>query len=198
MKHTVESLRAFEQDIAEEFNFAKIKAPIHLSGGNEAQLMRLFEVIRPTDWVFSTWRSHFHALLHGVDPSRVKADIMAGKSIALCFPDHRFYSSAIVGGILPIALGTAWSIKRNGGAERVWAFIGDMAAMTGIAHEVRTYASGFGLPLSIVTEDNGKSVCTDTRKVWATAPHDRAKPLHAAYSYELPWPHSGAGRRVEF
>lgn len=198
--HTVETLKAFERDIADVFNMGNIKAPVHLSGGNEEALLSIFKSIRSSDWIFCSWRSHYHALLHGIPPEKVKAEIMAGRSIALCFPEHRFYSSAIVGGNLPIALGVAWSIKRAAGRERVFAFIGDMTGATGMCGECSRYAAGFGLPITFVVEDNGKSVCTDTLASWGT-PEDRARldgPMHVRYRYDLPWPHSGAGKRVEF
>ena len=41
----------------------KIRAPIHLSGNNENQLIKIFKKVKKQDWVFSTWRSHYHALL---------------------------------------------------------------------------------------------------------------------------------------
>lgn len=196
---TKDELIAFEADIAAEFNAAKIRAPIHLDGGNEDSLIDCFKHVAPEDWVFCTWRSHYKALLHGVDPALVKAEIMAGRSISLCFPGHRFYSSAIVGGILPIALGAAWAIKRTRRRQRVWAFVGDMAARGGMMHEVSQYAAGFDLPINFVVEDNGKSVCTDTKRAWAAAPHERENgPLFIRYTYEMQWPHSGAGKRVEF
>ena len=185
----------FEAEIAEAFNAGKIRAPVHLSGGNEEDLIGIFERVRPEDWVFSTWRSHYHCLLKGVPPARLKADILAGKSITLTYPEHRIVTSAIVGGILPIALGVALAIKRAGGKEKVWAFVGDMASQTGAFSEVSRYAFGHNLPLMLVVEDNGISVCTDTEEVWRAlnfADADRA------YGYKLPWPHAGAGKRVQF
>lgn len=204
---TKDELIAFEADIAAEFNAAKIRAPIHLDGGNEDKLIELFDGIDSSkDWIFCTWRSHYKALLHGIPPEKVKAAIMGGHSISLTFLEHRFYSSAIVGGNLPIALGVAWAIKRAGKSDEqwVWAFTGDMAAHGGMFHECRQYAQGFGLPITFVVEDNGLSVCTDTVKAWSAAPHERRpnslrfQKHTVGYSYELPWPHSGAGRRVEF
>jgi TPP-dependent pyruvate/acetoin dehydrogenase alpha subunit len=201
MKHTAESLTAFEAEVAARFNEGKIRAPIHLSGGCEKQLIEVFEKIGEKDWVFSNWRSHYHALLHGVPPERVMAEIMAGRSIALCFPEHRFFSSAIVGGNLPIALGVALGIKRRGGSERVYVFVGDMTAGTGAFHECMTYAFGHDLPIRFVVERNGKSVCTPTQEVWGG---DRVPPPYrplknvVEFDYELPWPHSGAGKRIEF
>ena len=56
----------FEEEIASAFNNKKIKAPIHLHGNNESQLIKIFESIGPDDWIFSSWRSHYHCLLKGV------------------------------------------------------------------------------------------------------------------------------------
>lgn len=191
---TREQLIAFEADIAAEFNKGSIRAPIHLDGGNEDALIDVFAGVGPQDWVLCSWRSHYKALLKGVPPAEVKAEIMAGRSIALCFPEHRFISSAIVGGHLPIALGIAWSIRRAGGQEKVWAFCGDMTAQTGMFSECTRYAAGHDLPIRFIVENNGKSVCTPTFEVWGTR---LGLSVHR-FTYDLPWPHSGAGVRVQF
>lgn len=211
-----EDLIAFELDIANEFNAGKIRAPIHLDGGNEDELIQVFQEVHPHDYVFCSWRSHYKALLHGIPKERVKAEIMAGRSISLCFPDHRFFSSAIVGGHLPIALGVAWAIKRHTVSRpkmprgisdlvhyhdpiHVWAFVGDMAAHGGMFHECLQYAVGHGLPITFVIEDNGKSVYTDTKSTWESPPDERnGNPQFSRYTYKLPWPHSGAGKRILF
>ena len=43
--HTLESLKAFEKKVADSFNSAEIRAPIHLHGGNEEALLRIFNKI---------------------------------------------------------------------------------------------------------------------------------------------------------
>src|SRR5258706_10994318 len=111
---TAAELIAFERNVAEEFNRGSIRSPVHLSGGNEQQLINYFAAhFRPGDWICTTWRSHYHALLAGVPPSEVMAAILRGRSITLTFPAHRVISSAIVGGVIPIALGIALGIKRD-------------------------------------------------------------------------------------
>ena len=192
-----DELIAFEKDIADEFNAGRIRAPVHLAGGNEAQLIEIFKDVRPEDWVFCQWRSHYHCLLKGVPAEELKAAIMAGRSISLCFPEHRILSSAIAGGHLPIALGVALSIKRAGGSERVWAFMGDMTSLMGIAYECIGYALGHDLPIRWVVENNGKSVVTDTQEAWGIG-SGILSPDVVVYNHELPWPHSGAGVRVNF
>ena len=99
------TLKDFETEIASIYERGEIKAPIHLRDGNEEQLIDIFKNINSSDYVFSTWASHIHALLKGVDPARVKKDILEGRSITLNYPDQNFYCSAIVGGVAPIALG---------------------------------------------------------------------------------------------
>src|SRR5215510_2111863 len=137
---TPQELIDFEEEIAGEFNAGHIRAPVHLAGGNEKELINIFRGIGPEDWVLTTWRAHYHALLKGVPRDTVKAAIMIGRSISLCFPEYRFLSSGIVGGICPIAVGLAWTIKKSRGEEGVYCFIGDMAKEAGIFHESAKYA----------------------------------------------------------
>lgn len=199
---TRETLIEFENSVAEKFNQSMIRAPVHLHNGNEDQLLEIFKHVKEEDWVFSSWRSHYHCLLKGVPPDELMTDILAGRSISLCFDKHRVVCSGIVTGTVPIALGMALDVKRRGGTEHVWCFMGDMTSETGIAHECLKYARNFDLPITYVIEDNNKSVCTDTRKTWGfndltyANVHDK----HVwYYSYEMSkYPHAGAGKRVQF
>ena len=196
-----EELIAFEDDIAVEFNFRRIKAPVHLYYGNEHEIIKVFKRVRPDDWVLCSWRSHYQCLLKGVPPEEVKSEIMAGNSITLNFPQYRVLSSAIVTGVLPIAVGLGLGIKRDGGSERVWCFLGDMTSETGSAHECIKYVRNHQLPVHFVIEDNGKSVCTNTREVWATdmlTYEGVNDPYITFYQYQSKYPHAGAGQRVQF
>lgn len=201
---TKEQLIAFESEIADLYCAGNIRAPVHLSDGNEDPLIEIFTEVRPEDWVFSTWRSHYHALLHGIPPDEIREEILKGNSITLCFPEHRFFSSAIVGGIIPIALGAALGIKRKGESRHVWCFIGDMTAEGGTFYEAAKYAENFGLPITFVVEDNGESVGTPTGVVWGRSADALPDYLRwprtniRSYRYKKQWPHVGAGRWVTF
>ena len=195
-------LIAFENDIAETFNKGKIRAPIHLYSGNENFLIKFFKKnIKKNDWVFCSWRSHYQCLLKGVPTTTLKKEIIEGKSISLCFMKHKIYSSAIVGGILPISLGMALSFKRKKSKNKVFCFIGDMTSETGIAHETIKYSINKKLPIHFIVEDNSKSVCTDTRNTWSlkklTYENFTSKYV-TFYKYKLKYPHAGAGKRVQF
>ena len=198
---TPDALLAFEEEIAQTFAQGEIQAPIHLSMGNEDQLIEIFKSIQADDWVLCGWRSHYHCLLKGVSPDKLKAAILDGRSVGLCFPENKILCSGIVGGIAPIAVGLAWALKRKnddnplGHETRVHCFLGDMSAETGIVHEAMKYAAGQGLPIHWVVEDNGKSVCTDTQKSWGDKfkAHDLER-----YYYTLGRPHAGIGQWVRF
>ena len=191
-----EELIAFEERVKVAFLAGQIHAPVHLSGGNEDQLIEIFREIRPQDWVLSTWRNHYHALLKGIDPEWLYREILDGHSMYIENKEHKFLSSSIVGGILPIAVGLALGAKRRGTDERVWCFVGDMAAQTGICFEASRYARGHDLPITIVVEDNGLSTNTPTKEVWGMAYGKQNG--YTAYHYKRVFPHVGVGEWVTF
>ena len=197
---TKEQLVDFETDIANCFNNAMIKAPVHLYDGNEEQMINIFKNVEPEDWIFCSWRSHYQCLLKGVPQEQLKQDILDGKSITLCYPEYNIYSSAIVTGNIPIATGVALDMKRKGGTNHVWCFVGDMTSETGTFFENWKYAVNHDLPITYVIENNGKSVCTETHKVWNTDELYFAKETRKIiyYEYQTKYPHAGAGARIQF
>jgi len=199
-KYTKEELIDFETRVADTFNSGLIKSPVHLYDGNEEQIINVFENIKDDDWIFCTWRSHYQCLLKGVPQDILMQDIISGKSITLCYPDFNIYSSAIVTGSIPIATGVALDIKRKNQDNHVWCFVGDMASETGTFFENYKYALNHDLPITFIVEDNNKSVCTDTRKVWNTTSlafsTNENKIIY--YSYQSKYPHAGAGKRIQF
>jgi len=175
----------FETEIVELYEAGKIHSPVHLSGGNEDELIYLFSHIKEEDWVFSTHRNHYHALLKGVDREWLKNEILKNKSMHINSPEHRFITSSIVGGVLPIALGVALGNRLKNGRSHVWVFVGDMASEMGIFHECNKYAKGEDLQITFVVEDNGIGCYTPTDRVWR-------------YTYERTFPHHGTGTWVNF
>jgi TPP-dependent pyruvate/acetoin dehydrogenase alpha subunit len=199
-----EDLINFENQIATLFNEAKIKAPVHLYNANEEHVLEVFKKhnIGEDDWVLCSWRSHYQCLLKGVPPEELKKAILKGRSISLCFKDYKVLCSGIVTGVLPISIGIAMDLKRKGQRGKVYCFMGDMTSETGIAHECIKYAKNHQLPIHFVIEDNGKSVCTDTRKTWGQEKltfEDCSDEYITYYRYKLDkYPHAGAGTRVQF
>lgn len=196
---TAQEMVAFETEVAARFEAGEIHGPVHLSSGNESQLIEVFDSIKDTDWVFSTWRSHYHALLHGIPRDWLMSEIVAGRSINIKSPEHRFFTSAIVGGILPIAVGVAAGIKRAGGEEWVWCFIGDMAMSIGTFWDADTHAMAHDLPITFIVEDNGLSVNTPTLTAlgWVKGESGKNKKMRK-YEYTPTLPHYGVTKGTTF
>lgn len=205
---TIEQLRDFETKAAGAFEAAKIRGPVHLSHGNEAQLIELFQHVGENDWVFSTWRNHYHALLHGVPPEYLMERILGGHSIDFQAPEQHFYTSAIVAGIVPIAVGTALGLKWQKSDRMVWCFVGDMTAESGTFYEALKYSVRNELPIHFVVEDNGLSTNTPTQESWGMSqPHGVTIGVHpwvlgkyvTYYQYERnKYPHQGVGKWISF
>jgi TPP-dependent pyruvate/acetoin dehydrogenase alpha subunit len=125
------------------------------------------------------------------------------------FPEYKFICSSIVGGIPSIAVGIALANKLQNINSKVWCWVGDMTAETGSFHEAYKYSLNHELPITFIVEDNRKSVCSPTDKIWG-----RTKPYYLEneyvegilkqknliyYQYDnLKYPHAGAGIRVQF
>lgn len=194
---TKEELIGFENEVIQHWENGDIHGPIHLSNGNENELIEIFKKVGIDDWVFSTWRSHYHALLHGIDKSWLKDEILDGRSITIVNKKCNFYSSAIVTGILPIALGVAKAIKLKGEDKKVWCFIGDMTFETGIFYEVHKYARNHNLPLYFIVEDNEVSTNTPTSHTWGEIQREIPEDV-IYYKYKSKYPHYGTGKWVVF
>ncbi len=201
---TKDELIAFEKEIADVFATGVIRAPVHLRAGREEDLIRIFkeEGIGDDDYVFGFWDSHELALLKGVPREELKQAILDGKSISLCFPKYKLLCSGIVGSLMGVASGVAWSLKHQGGPGRVFLFCGEMSSETGIFHEAVKYVYNFDLPAKFIVCDNGVSVMTDTRATWGapeawfTGTKYESKIIY--FKYTNGYPHSGLGKLIKF
>ena len=203
MKKKIDSefLISFEEDVVKAFNEKKIRSPVHLSYDNEKNLIKIFKNIKDNDWIFCSWRAHYQCLLKGVSRKILLKEIIEGRSMSLSFINKKIYSSSIVGGNLPIAVGAAIGIKLNKKKGRVYCFIGDMTSQTGIAYESITYSINHKLPIHFIIEDNGESVLTPTKKVWQTSKlffENYNNEYITVFKYKNKYPHAGTGTRIQF
>ncbi len=197
-----EDLISFEKEIADIFATGVIRGPVHLRSGREDQLIEIFKDIGPDDYVLGHWDSHELALLKGVPREDVKKMILDGRSISLCFPEYKVLCSGIVGSLMGVAAGIAWSLKRQQQKGRVYLFCGEMSAETGIFHEAVKYALNYDLPVKYVVCDNGVSVMTNTREVWGCPdPWFKGTKYEQKiiyFQYVNGYPHSGLGKLIKF
>lgn len=195
IKMNKEELIQFEEEIKQLFLDKQIRSPVHLAVGSEAPLIDIFKSVNKDDWVFSTHRSHYHALLKGIDKEWLKKEILENRSIHIMNKENKFLTSAIMGGIASIAVGVAMGLKRQGLKNKVWVFIGDMSAEMGVVKESINYAAKNSLPITWVIEDNGLSVNTPTEEAWGK---NNGAPQIIRYKYQRIYPHQGVGVWVTF
>jgi pyruvate dehydrogenase E1 component alpha subunit len=204
---TAQSLIEFESGIRELWEQGQLPSLVHLCGGNEQQLLDIFSDIKEGDWIFSTHRTHYHALLAGIEPELLIQRIKEGDSMFVYSRKHNFLCSAVLSGCCGIAAGVAWAIKQQwdlpGGHEfpKVWCFIGDGGEEEGHFYEAAMFVEANDLPCSFIIEDNNRSVDTPRE-------HRRgaAKGLEhlfncvLRYHYAPTYPHAGSGCsfKIEF
>ena len=186
----------FESRIGALYEDGKLLYPIHLSGGNEDQLIEIFKEIKQGDYVFSTHRNHYHYLLAGGDPDKLERRIMNGKSMYAFNKDVNFLSSAIVGGCSTIAAGTALALQRNKRDNSVWCFIGDGGEDQGHFYEAVRYVDGHNLPCTFIIEDNDMSVETPKRERYGVSSEIQWPKCVRRYHYKHTYPHIGTGKWI--
>ena len=118
-RYTKKELIEIENSIVEKYKDNKLPFLFHLCGGNEDQLIEIFNDIQDGDYVFVTHRNHYHAYLHGIDPEVVMDRVSNGRSMFIYDRERNFFSSAIVGGIPEIAAGVAMALKLKKSNQKV-------------------------------------------------------------------------------
>jgi hypothetical protein len=189
-KWTKEELIAFEDHIGDLYLDNKLPFLFHLSGGNEDELIEIFENINEGDYVISNHRNHYHALLHGVPPEDVEDRILNGRSMFIYDRQRNFFLSAIIGGTPAIAAGIAWALKRKGSNQKVWCFVGDGTEDNGHLAEAIRYVDGWDLPCTFVIESNDRSCEASNTDRWGKTAHPEwNSPSVIRYTYTCTYPH---------
>ena len=157
-------IRRFEEKCVELYSATKIRGFLHLYIGEEAVAVGVMQALDPQDTIVATYREHGHALVRGVSPGSIMAEMYGkvegcsrgrGGSMHLFDAATRFFGgNAIVGGGLPLAVGLALA-DRLQGRERVTAcFFGDGAVAEGEFHESMNLAALWNLPVLFCCENN--------------------------------------------
>ncbi|HKK14567.1 MAG TPA: thiamine pyrophosphate-dependent enzyme [Gammaproteobacteria bacterium] len=183
--------RAFEERAAEEYSRGNIAGFLHLYPGEEAVAVGVIHALEPSDYIVSTYREHVHALVRGIAPAAVMAELFGradgvcggmGGSMHLFDRERRFMGGyAIVGETYPIALGVAYAIAVRGLPEAVVCFFGDGAVNQGTFHESLNMAALWRLPVLFVCENNQYQIGTDVHR------HSAVVEMHRrACGYNIP------------
>ena len=117
MHYQMVLLRRFEEKAAEEYTLGKIGGFLHLYIGQEANGVGASRALRPDDYVASGYREHGYAILKGIEPKAVMAELFGkatgcskgkGGSMHMYSNEHHLLGGqAIVGAQLVMAPASA-------------------------------------------------------------------------------------------
>ena len=156
---------AFERRLLAHMH--EITVPVHLSLGQEHVAVEIAEHFMLRDWWFSTHRNHHHYIAAGGNEQALWDEIFGletginhgfSGSQAISDPSINFHSSAIVGGLVGVAVGTACALKMDRSGAIVVCCVGDAGTEAGVFWESLNFAALHELPIAFICENNGMSV----------------------------------------
>ena len=172
--------RRFEERTAEAYALGKIGGFCHLYIGQEAVSTGTISMLRPDDYVITTYRDHGPALARGMTPRSIMAELFGrqdgcsrgkGGSMHLFDSNTNFLGGhGIVGGHVPLATGVGFAIKYRGGDQVIVCFMGESVVNTGAFHEALNMAGLWKLPCVFLIENNRYGMGTALER--ASAIHD--------------------------
>ena len=150
-------IRRFEERTQEQYTKAKIGGYCHLNIGEEATVVGGIVPLKLSDYIFTSYREHGHAIARGIDPKAVMAELFGketgtshgrGGSMHMFDSDLRFMGGyGIVGGHLPLATGGGWAVRYKKEKDVVFCMFGDGATNIGAFHESLNFSKVFKLPV---------------------------------------------------
>lgn len=157
-------IRAFEEQVNELYQGAKMPGLAHLYIGEEAIAVGVCEALNRDDYITSTHRGHGHCLAKGASVDKMFAELLGkdagychGKGGSMHIADQdtgNLGANAIVGGSSAIATGAAFASKRLGNGRVAVCFFGEGALGQGLVYESMNMAQLWKLPVIYVCENN--------------------------------------------
>lgn len=180
-------IRRFEERLARLFKRGKLPGFVHLYIGEEAVAVGACSALKREDRITSTHRGHGHVIAKGAKVERMMAELLGredgycrGKGGSMHTVDFSLGimgTNGIVGGGIPIAVGSAWGDKQLGRDYVTVSFFGDGASNQGVFFEAMNLAAIWKLPVIFMCENNGYTEWTPTEKLTAGRIADRGKPF---------------------
>ncbi len=194
-------IRRIEEALADRYTEQEMRCPMHLCIGQEAIAVGVCAALSSDDVVFSNHRAHGHYLAKGGNLNAMVAELY-GKSTGCCGGrggsmhlidlDAGFMGATpIVGGTVPLAVGSAWAAALQGKNRVSAVFFGDGCFEEGVIHESMNFAVLHKLPVIFICENNGYSVYTRFAERQPARPIYRLAEAHGLSAY------TGDGNDVE-
>ena len=187
MYGTMVLIRLFElstiEIFAQRMQAGDFPGALHSSEGQEAIAVGVMSRLRPDDYVFSTYRGHGHAIAKGIPLERVAAEVhgrATGASRGFGGSMHLFWKplnfmggNGIVGGGIPLALGTAYAAVKRGTDQVTAVFFGDGAASQGSVPRIAEHG---GAQTLARRSSSAKTISTRPRRTCRATARSRTSP----------------------
>jgi pyruvate dehydrogenase E1 component alpha subunit len=170
-------IRAFETEAERQYKAALIGGYCHLAAGQEAAIVGAMHALEDNDLLVTGYRCHGFALTRGVSPEAVMAELFGrrhgcahgrGGSMHLLDVARGFFGGwGIVAGQLPIAVGLALALVRQGKPQAVLCELGDGAVNMGAWHESLNLAALWSLPVVFLVINNEYGMGTSVERASA-------------------------------
>lgn len=158
------TIRYFEEKVDQFFAKGKIHGTTHLAVGQEASAAGVCALLSKEDKITSTHRGHGHCIAKGATPDKMMAELFGrttgyckGKGGSMHIADvdmGNLGANGIVGGGIPLAVGSALTAHMKKLNYITVCFFGDGATNEGSFHEAVNLAAIWNLPVIFVCENN--------------------------------------------
>ncbi|GAC1584833.1 MAG: pyruvate dehydrogenase (acetyl-transferring) E1 component subunit alpha [Polyangiales bacterium] len=170
----MQTIRRVEEECARFYAQGKIGGFLHLYIGQESVGVGALAALQRDDYVVGTYRDHGLALAKGMSPRALMAELFGkvtgcskglGGSMHLFDVEHGMLGGyGIVGGHIPLAVGTAFASKYRGDGRVTLCFFGEGAVSIGAFHEGMSLAALWKLPCIFICENNEYSMGTPLKR----------------------------------
>ena len=166
--------RHFEEKSAEVYRMGKIGGFCHLYIGQEAIGVGAITALRPDDMVITSYRDHVQAMIKGMTPESVMAELYGkeggcvkgkGGSMHMFDKELGFYGGhGIVGGQIGVGTGMGYAAKYKNSGQVTLCFFGEAAVNQGIFHESLNMAALWKVPVIYICENNKYGMGTSQKR----------------------------------
>lgn len=170
LQYSMLRIRRIEEALARRYLEQEMRCPMHLCIGQEAIAVGVGAALKISDKMYSNHRAHGHYLAKGGSLQSMVAELYGrangccggrGGSMHMIDLDVGFMGATpIVGGTVPLAVGSAWASKLQKKPDVTVIFFGDGCFEEGVMHESLNFAALHQLPILFVCENNNFSVYT--------------------------------------
>lgn len=189
-------VRRFEERLIMFHETGVLPGHYHVCIGQEGTALGALSEVTDEDIIYTTHRSHGHLLVLGADPARLFAEILGratgyaggrAGTLHLSVPDLGVpWTSGLVGGNVPQAVGAAYALRKLRAGAVAVCFFGDGSFEEGAVFEALNAAAVLRVPVLFVCENNGLASDQGTAGTFPTSVTAAARLSDLPAAFQIP------------